>query len=197
MWLKIKPYIAHYIIFLIIFIFLIIGYRYFWYRTKVVIKPVVKTLTKIITKTKFKYKTLTSTKIKYIPKIEYKTKLPVWLKGNNNKIVATGTIPPYNGHTSVTAIFDTLSGSTSIMFKQLPYLMPKHKGSFFKLSNEFFIRGGIGYLTDKNGTVKSELIGLQYNFLSIGSINLKVQDNIYLNSRNTVNFLGVIAQYKF
>ncbi len=192
----IKPYIVHYVIFILVILFLIFGYKYLWYRTKIVIKPVVKTLTKVITRTRYKYKTLQS-KVQYIPKIEYKTKLPAWLTGQPDKILATGTIPSYGGKTSVMSTLNTKTGKGSISFIQLPYFVGKHKRSFFQWSNTFVLRGAMGYLTDKNGTLKTEMAGFQYNFIRVGNFHLKLQDNVYLNSRNTLNFIGIMGDYKF
>jgi len=200
---KYKKDIIYVSVFIILLIIFLIGYRYKWYGEKILIKPVVKTLTKVIpvVKTKIHYKTLTFTRVKYIPKTEYQTitntVLPKWANGKNNKIIAMGKIPPYAGQTLATAILNTKTGKGQIGFQQLPFMSPKHKRPFFALPNRLYIQGGYGYLTDKNGTRGSGIIGVGYKFLRIGNLKFKVKDNVYLNSENTVNFVGITAQYNF
>lgn len=196
----IKPYLIHYGIFVIILAGVIFFYRYYWYRTKTVIKPVIKTLTKVlpITKTKIKYKTLAVNHIQYIPEKEYltitKTKtIPAVLK--LKKILAVGNVPAYKGKTQVVCAFNDKTAKASLLFKQLPYQSKPKK--FFTLKQIPYIEGGYGYITDRNGSIQSGILGVGDRFARLGNISFNVRDNIYLNSRNTINFVGVMAIYKF
>ena len=196
----IKPYLIHYGIFVIILAAVILWYKYHIYKVKTVIKPTVKYLTKVIplTKTKIKYKTLTVSKIQYIPEKEYltitKTKtVPEIL--TNKKILAIGKVPAYKGQTQVICALNAKTAKADLLFKQLPYIKKQKK--FFSLHQVFYIQGGYGLLTDKNGSVQSGILGIGDRFARIGNFRLKAGDNVYLNSRNTINFIGVKVIYKF
>lgn len=199
----IKNNIVHIIYIAVILAIIILVYYFLWNKTKTIIQPEIKTLTKVIPviKSKIKYRTVTVTKIQYIPQTEYqtitKTELPAWAKNKNIKILATGKVPAYQGQTLVTSTLDIKTGKGSLAYQQLPFTVSKHKRPFFQLPNRFFIQGGYGYMTDKSGTVSSGIIGAGYKFLRVGNINFKVKDDVYLNSRNTVNFVGLTAQYNF
>ena len=196
----IKPYLIHYGIFAVVLIAVILLYRYYWYRTKTVIEPVIKTLTKVIpiTKTKIKYKTIAVNHIQYIPQKEYltitKTKtIPAVLK--LKQILAVGSVPAYKGKTQVVCAFNNKTAKASLLFKQLPYQSKPKK--FFTLKQIPYIEGGYGYITDKNGSLQSGILGVGDRFARLGNINFNVRDNIYLNSLNTINFVGITAVYKF
>ena len=199
-YLAIKPYLIHYGIFVVILIALILGYRYYWYRTKTIIQPIVKTLTKVIpvTKTKIKYKTAVINHIQYIPKKEYltitKTKtVPEVLK--LKKILAVGNVPAYSGITQVVCAFSNKTYKADLLFKQLPYQSKPKK--FFSLEQRPYISGGYGYLTSKYGSIGSGVIGAGDRFARLGNITFTVKDNVYLNSRDTINFVGATATYTF
>ena len=196
----IKPYLIHYGIFVIVLAGVILLYRYYWYRTKTVIIPVYKTLTKVIpiTKTKIKYKTAIVNHVQYIPKKEYltitKTKtIPEVL--TNKKILAIGKVPAYKGQTQVVCTLNEKTAKADLLFKQLPYIKKQKK--FFSLNQVPYIKGGYGLLTDKNGSVQSGIIGIGDRFARIGNFRFRAEDNVYLNSRNTINFIGITAIYKF
>lgn len=199
LFLKIKPYLIHYGIFAVVLIAAIFIYRHYYYRTKTVIKPIYKTLTKVlpVTETKIQYKPYAVNHIEYIPEKEYltitKTKtVPEILK--NKKVLAVGNVPAYGGQTQVVCALDK-NEKASLLFKQLPYVKSPKK--FFSLRQSPYIQGGYGFLTDKNGTVQSGIISVGDKFLRTGNLTFKVKDSIFLNSRNTVNFIGVTAQYNF
>ena len=196
----IKPYLIHYGIFIVILAAVIFWYRNYVYKVKTVIKPTVKYLTKVIplTKTKIKYKTLTVKQIKYIPEKEYltitKTKtIPEVL--TNKKILAIGKVPAYRGQTQVVCTLNEKTAKADLVFKQLPYIKKQKK--FFSLNQVPYIKGGYGLLTDKNGSVQSGIIGIGDRFARIGNFRFRAEDNVYLNSRNTINFIGITAIYKF
>ncbi len=195
---KIKPYIPHYIGFIVILIGLVVLFYYWrWYHTKIVVQPVYKTLTKIlpITHTKIKYKTLLVHKIQYIPIKEYlkitKTKkVPLELK--NSKILAVGKTPPYGGSTQVVCILNkNMKGS--LLFKQLPY--NKKPKKFFNFSQHPFIGGGYGMFTNMKGTLKTGMVEVGDRFARIGNVKLKIEDRAYINSYDTNNFVGIIGIY--
>ena len=195
----IKPYLIHYGIFVIVLAGVILLYRYYWYRTKTVIIPVYKTLTKVIpiTKTKIKYKTAIVNHVQYIPKKEYltitKTKtVPQTLK--LKKILAVGDVPAYKGETQVVCAFSNKTAKANLLFQQLPYQSKPKK--FFSLKQVPYIEGGYGYITSKVGSMQSGMLGIGDKFARLGNIDFNVRDNIYLNSMNTINFVGVIAVYK-
>ena len=196
----IKPYLIHYSIFAVILIALILGYRYYWYRTKTVITPVYKTLTKVlpVVKTKIKYKTAVISHIQYIPEKEYltitKTKTaPQALK--LKKILAVGNVPAYKGITQVVCALNNETSKADLLFKQLPYQSKPKK--FFSLKQEPYVEGGYGYITNKTGSVKGYVLGIGDRFARLGNINFDIKDNAYLNSGDTVNFVGITAKYKF
>ena len=194
----IKPYLIHYSIFAVILIALILGYRYYWYRTKTVITPVYKTLTKVlpVVKTKIKYKTAVISHIQYIPEKEYltitKTKTaPQALK--LKKILAVGNVPAYKGITQVVCALNNETSKADLLFKQLPYQSKPKK--FFSLKQEPYVEGGVGYLTDKYGSIRSGTLGIGDRFARVGGFEFKIKDNLYLNSRDTVNFIGLFVKH--
>jgi hypothetical protein len=196
----IKPYLIHYGIFAVILIALILGYRYYWYRTKTVIIPVYKTLTKVlpVVKTKIKYKTAVVSHIQYIPEKEYltitKTKtIPQALK--LKKILAVGNVPAYKGITQVVCAFNNKTSKADLLFKQLPYQSKPKK--FFSSTQVPYVEGGIGLLTNKYGSIRSGTLGIGDRFTRVGNIRFNIKDNLYLNSRDTINFVGAFAKYKF
>ena len=192
----IKPYLIHYGIFLVIIAGLL--YWYHWQKTKTIIVPVYKTLTKVlpVVKTKIKYKTAVVSHIEYIPEKEYltitKTKtIPQALK--LKKILAVGNVPAYKGITQVVCAFDNKTSKSDLLFKQLPYQSKPKK--FFGLTQVPYIEGGIGYLTDKYGSIQSGTLGIGDRFARVGGFKFKIKDNLYLNSRDTVNFIGLFIRH--
>ena len=195
---KIRPYLIHYGIFAVILTGVL--YRYYWYRTKIVVQPVYKTLTKIlpITKTKIRYKTLSINHIRYIPEKEYltitKTKtIPAVLK--LKQILAIGKVPAYMGETQVVCAFNDKRAKADLLFKQLPYRSKPKK--FFSIAQGPYISGGYGYITDKYGTRQSGTVGIGDRFARLGALKFNIKDNVYLNSENTVNFIGLTVKYNF
>jgi hypothetical protein len=87
-----------------------------------------------------------------------KLELPDWIKNDINKQVpAAVETPPYEGKTQVAAVFDTRTGSTDFLVRQIPL-------SFFALISEqkYFVQ--LGYSTDLNLMLGA---GFQYDFLRI------------------------------
>ena len=198
---KIKPYIPHYLGFIVILIGLVVLFYYWrWYHTKVVVQPVYKTLTKVlpITHTKIKYKTLVVHKIQYIPTKEYmkitKTKkVPLELK--NSKILAVGKVPSYGGSTQVVCIL-TKHIKGNLLFKQLPYTKKPKK--FFNFKQHPFIGGGVGMYSNVKGTSKSRMMEIGDRFARIGNVKFKIEDRAYdVNNISISNFIGIIGVYRW
>jgi len=85
-------------------------------------------------------------------------------KDDNQQVIATATLPPYEGHTSTITMIDTSTGESRIIARQEPL-------SFFALENKKEV--GLRYGLTSAINSEADLYG-RWEFLRIGSTHLGV-----------------------
>lgn len=171
-----------------VFIFLLAGiagaYSWYWPEVRIVERWREAEAPKVITKIKkvevFVDKIIVIEKEKVVEKLKLDVK-------PSDEILAVAEIPPYEGKTSVAAIFDKTTAETKINYRQepLPFIS-------FENQKEFYLKAG--YALSNRGLGYNVEVGGEWKFLRVANFHLGLFGQADINQNI---FVGARASYRW